>query len=82
MAIETKSSGKLVWGTRSARCATPAAATRVALDAHDRPGKVYALGLNGDLVCLDLKTGRILWRHDLVKDFGGEIPNWGYAESP
>jgi hypothetical protein len=34
------------------------------------------------LVCLDLKSGRILWRHNFVTDFGGSIPNWGYAESP
>ena len=45
-------------------------------------GKVYALGLNGDLVCLDAATGREAWRKDLVRDFGGQVPSWGYSESP
>ncbi len=43
--------------------------------------RLYTLGIAGDLVCMDIKDGRILWRRDLVKDFGGAIPNWGYAES-
>ena len=43
--------------------------------------RLYTLGINGDLVCTDLRGGKILWRHDLVRDFGGGIPNWGYAES-
>lgn len=44
-------------------------------------GRLYTLGLNGDLVCLDANSGRIIWRRDLVADFGGAIPNWGYSES-
>ena len=43
--------------------------------------RLYTLGIAGDLVCMDIKDGRILWRRNLVKDFGGGIPNWGYAES-
>lgn len=44
--------------------------------------RLYTLGINGDLVCMNIKDGNVLWRHDLVKDFGGQIPNWGYSESP
>jgi outer membrane protein assembly factor BamB len=43
---------------------------------------VYALGLNGDLVCLEITTGRERWRKDLAKDFGGSFGTWGYSESP
>ncbi len=43
--------------------------------------RVYALGMNGDLVALEAKTGRLAWTRDLVKEFGGSIPNWGYSES-
>jgi outer membrane protein assembly factor BamB len=44
--------------------------------------RLYTLGIAGDIVCMDTtKRGRILWRHDVVKDFGGRTPNWGYAES-
>lgn len=44
--------------------------------------RVYALGLNGDLLCLESTTGREVWRKDLVKDFGGSPGGWGYCESP
>lgn len=44
-------------------------------------GRVYAIGLNGDLVCLAADDGKLIWRRDLVGDFGGKLPTWGYAES-
>jgi outer membrane protein assembly factor BamB len=44
-------------------------------------GRLYTLGINGDLICLDAKTGKEFWRRDLVNDFGGRIPQWGYSES-
>lgn len=44
-------------------------------------GRLYALGLNGDLVCLDVASGRVHWRKNLVSDFAGQIPTWGYSES-
>jgi outer membrane protein assembly factor BamB len=43
---------------------------------------IYALGLNGDLFCLETATGREVWRKDLRKDFGGRPGGWGYSESP
>jgi outer membrane protein assembly factor BamB len=43
--------------------------------------RIYTLGVSGDLVCLDL-AGKIIWRKNLVTDFGGKVPEWGYSESP
>lgn len=43
--------------------------------------RVYALGTSGDLVCLDAASGKVRWHKNLVGDFGGSIPNWGYTES-
>ena len=43
--------------------------------------RVFALGLNGDLIAASASDGEILWRGDLVADFGGVIPSWGYSES-
>jgi outer membrane protein assembly factor BamB len=43
---------------------------------------LYALGLNGDLMCLDTASGKEVWRKDLRKDFGGRPGGWGYSESP
>jgi outer membrane protein assembly factor BamB len=43
--------------------------------------RLFALGLNGDLVCLS-NAGKIVWRKDLRKEFGGNVGGWGYSESP
>ena len=44
--------------------------------------RVFALGQYGAMVCLETATGQELWRKDFGKDFGGPLPEWGYAESP
>src|SRR5436190_1268074 len=43
---------------------------------------LYALGSNGDLVCLTKADGKEVWRKDLRKDFDGKPGKWAYAESP
>lgn len=43
---------------------------------------VYVLGATGDLFCLKQTDGSQVWMKNLVKDFGGKIPVWGYSESP
>lgn len=44
--------------------------------------KVYALGQNGNLVCLEASSGNSVWMKDLPKDFGGQVGGWGWSESP
>jgi outer membrane protein assembly factor BamB len=45
--------------------------------------RLYTMGIAGDIVCMELKRGKILWHRDAVKDFGGKQArlSWGYAES-
>jgi outer membrane protein assembly factor BamB len=43
---------------------------------------LYALGSDGDLVCLETAKGEVRWHKDLRTDFGGKPGNWAYAESP
>jgi outer membrane protein assembly factor BamB len=43
---------------------------------------LYALGSDGDLVCIDSGSGKIKWQKSLRKDFAGEPGDWAYAESP
>ena len=43
---------------------------------------LYALGSDGDLVCLATDTGLERWRKNLRTDFGGKPGEWAYAESP
>lgn len=44
--------------------------------------RIYAVGISGRLHCMNKKDGKVQWSHDLVKEFGAEIPRWGYANSP
>jgi len=82
IALNCAEGGQVVW-------ATPVGPIRHAGGGQPGPrstpavhrGKVYALGINGDLVCLDAMTGEFVWRHNLVFEFGGRIPKWGYSES-
>lgn len=44
--------------------------------------RVYSEGANGDITCMDAATGRTNWHVNLIEDFAGRRPNWGYSESP
>jgi outer membrane protein assembly factor BamB len=45
--------------------------------------RVYAVGTEGDLVCVDAATGKERWRKSLEKDFGGAMMSiWKFSESP
>jgi outer membrane protein assembly factor BamB len=44
--------------------------------------RLYALGGSGDLVSLDLQTGKPAWSKNLLSDFGGRNISWGLSESP
>lgn len=43
--------------------------------------RLLALGGTGELVCLDRKSGREVWKKSFVKEFGTAIPGWGICES-
>ena len=45
--------------------------------------RLYAIGTDGDLVCLETSSGRVLWRKHFVHDFGGQMmSHWRFSESP
>jgi outer membrane protein assembly factor BamB len=43
---------------------------------------VFTSGATGKLHCLDKKTGKVLWSHDLVNEFQGTVRVNGYSCSP
>jgi outer membrane protein assembly factor BamB len=43
--------------------------------------RLYILSQQGDLVCFTT-DGKEVWRLNYIKDFGGIMPVWGFAESP
>jgi outer membrane protein assembly factor BamB len=44
--------------------------------------RLYVEGLAGDVACLQVQDGKVLWQRSLQKDFGGSLPTWSYRESP
>ena len=44
--------------------------------------KVYVQGTFFKIFCLDLVTGKEVWKHDLIAEYGGKTLQWGSAASP
>jgi outer membrane protein assembly factor BamB len=45
-------------------------------------GRVFTLGSTGILNCLDLETGKSIWRRDIAADNESPQPEWGRSSSP
>jgi outer membrane protein assembly factor BamB len=45
-------------------------------------GRVFTLGSTGLLNCLDLETGKAIWRRDIGADNDSAQPDWGRSSSP
>src|SRR5690242_9474556 len=67
--------GKVIWTTRVGKVGNPnqdppfpKARSTPTVDGDF----IYALGSDGDLVCLEAKTGKVRWQKNLRKDFGGK----------
>ena len=45
-------------------------------------GKVYSLGAEGNLFCLDAAKGTVLWSKDFKKEFNAKTPVWGFCGHP
>ena len=77
--------GKTAWSTRIGRVGNPdqqpsypGARSTPTVDGD----MLYALGSDGDLAALDVKTGAMKWKKSLRADFGGVPGVWAYSESP
>jgi outer membrane protein assembly factor BamB len=77
-----ESSGNLVW-QHEYDCpysvSYPAGPRAAPLVSH---GKVYTLGAEGNLFCLDAQNGKVIWSRDFKKDFDAKTPLWGFAGNP
>ncbi|MBN9521780.1 PQQ-like beta-propeller repeat protein [bacterium] len=71
----------------------PASYAGIGFDAGPRAtptvdgNRVYAVGATGPFVCLEVPPApgqppRVVWQHDLPREFNGNAPQWGYACSP
>ena len=44
--------------------------------------RLFTVGVTGRLQCLDKKTGKVIWSHNLWLDLKGSRLDYGYASSP
>ena len=77
--------GKQLWSTRIGKVGNPdqrpnypAARSTPTVDGEF----LYALGSDGDLVCLARKTGAVSWQKNVRAELGGRPGEWAYSESP
>lgn len=85
VAAHSTQDGKVIWTTRVGNVGNPnqnppypKARSTPTVDGNF----IYALGSDGDIACLDLKTGKLRWSKNIRKEFGGVPGEWAYAESP
>ena len=45
-------------------------------------GRLFSLSKNGDMFCLNARTGKVLWERHLVKEINAKVPRWGFSGSP
>jgi outer membrane protein assembly factor BamB len=72
--------GKILWKVKNGKAFT-----------GDRPGtrgtptidgnRLYHQSPLGNIICLDAKTGDIIWELNVIEKFKSKIPNWALAES-
>ncbi len=81
-ALDVKDGSK-VWATRVGKVGAnkgpqyPGTRSTPTVDGE----RIYALGSDGDLVCLEKDGGKQVWTKNLKKDFGGRPGMWAYSES-
>lgn len=45
-------------------------------------GMIYAVSANAKLYAVETLNGKIVWQHDLPREYGGSRPDLGYSNSP
>lgn len=77
--------GSEVWSTRIGKVGAPNQRPSYP-GARSTPTVVgdvlYALGSDGDLVCLETSSGAVRWQKNVRAEFGGKYGVWAYSESP
>ena len=79
-----ESDGKILWSHRYdcpyTTVATYAIGPRCTPAVHG--GQVVTLGAEGNLTCLAVADGAVIWSRDLKQDYGLKVPHWGVAAHP
>jgi outer membrane protein assembly factor BamB len=82
VAYET-ATGKVLWASREvAHYENALAGQGPRATPTIKEGAVFAMGATGILTALDLASGELLWKQDVLTDNGTKLPTWGKSDSP
>jgi outer membrane protein assembly factor BamB len=81
----SEADGKIIWVKRVAQ-----ATLQQMPQGNEGPGctptidgeRLYIETMGGELVCLQVSDGTVLWQRSFTHEFGGHVPTWSYRESP
>jgi len=80
--------GETIWTHRFLRKIWPDMSVGYGFGPNASPlivnNKIIAIGVAGQMRCLDLNTGKLIWKRDLPKEFGRRkrMEEYGYSASP
>ncbi|MEM1179680.1 MAG: PQQ-binding-like beta-propeller repeat protein [Acidobacteriota bacterium] len=80
--------GKTVWAHRYTPSFWPDMTHAFGLGPNATPAilgdRIFSISIDGQLKCLDLASGELLWQHDLPKEYGrrSRDEEYGYSQSP
>ncbi|MGV3485808.1 MAG: PQQ-binding-like beta-propeller repeat protein [Planctomycetaceae bacterium] len=62
--------------------AGPRCTPTVDVTGPDDRGRVYILGSEGDLSCLNAVSGELIWKRSFKTDYNAVVPTWGFSSHP
>lgn len=78
--------GKQVWAEPIGKTGTPgccnAGGPRTTPTVDTASNLVFAISQYGEVAALNFKDGKEVWKKDLIRDFGGQLPEWGFSSAP
>jgi outer membrane protein assembly factor BamB len=80
MAFDT-ATGKKVWETKNGRSYRESRGNGPRGTPTTDGDRLYAMAADGNLVCLRVADGKVVWEIDSMKEFDGNVPHWGISES-
>jgi outer membrane protein assembly factor BamB len=75
------STGEPLWATKTGRAYTDGTGNGPRGTPTIDKDRVYALGANGDLACVGEEKGEIVWKQNILDEYGGNNIQWGISES-
>lgn len=77
--------GSQVWVEAIGKTGTPgccnAGGPRITPTIDTAAGLVFAISQYGEVAALNWKDGKEVWKKDMIRDFGGQLPEWGYSSA-